>query len=48
MYQDPSRWSMALQSYVQLTMLQVHEQPQVCYYANGILLAFRSVMITEY
>ena len=29
MYQDPQRWSMALQTYVQLTMLDIHTWPQV-------------------
>ncbi|KAK7114289.1 hypothetical protein V1264_000373 [Littorina saxatilis] len=28
MYQDPSRWSMTLQTYVQLTMLDIHTRPQ--------------------
>ncbi|XP_022094559.1 deoxynucleoside kinase-like [Acanthaster planci] len=27
LYQDPSRWSFAFQSYVQFTMLQVHQAP---------------------
>ena len=27
MYQDPSRWSMLLQTYIQLTMVQLHNQP---------------------
>ncbi|XP_048461907.1 thymidine kinase 2, mitochondrial [Rhincodon typus] len=29
MYEDPSRWAITLQSYVQLTMLQQHILPQV-------------------
>ena len=29
MYEDPSRWALTLQTYVQLTMLQRHLQPQV-------------------
>ncbi|KAK2191224.1 hypothetical protein NP493_55g04000 [Ridgeia piscesae] len=28
MYEDPSRWALTLQTYVQLTMLQRHLQPQ--------------------
>ncbi|XP_076470951.1 thymidine kinase 2, mitochondrial-like isoform X2 [Babylonia areolata] len=28
MYKDPARWSMALQTYVQLTMLDIHTSPQ--------------------
>jgi deoxyadenosine/deoxycytidine kinase len=28
MYEDPTRWSMALQTYVQLTMLDLHTRPQ--------------------
>merc|ERR1719282_976534 len=27
MYEDPSRWSMLLQTYIQLTMVQLHNQP---------------------
>ncbi|XP_025076562.1 thymidine kinase 2, mitochondrial-like isoform X2 [Pomacea canaliculata] len=29
LYRDPSRWGMALQTYVQLTMLKIHTKPQV-------------------
>jgi hypothetical protein len=29
MYEDPTRWSLTLQTYVQLTMLQNHLKPQV-------------------
>ena len=29
MYKDAERWSLTFQSYVQLTMLQVHTQKQV-------------------
>ncbi|KAL8590032.1 hypothetical protein ACOMHN_007057 [Nucella lapillus] len=28
MYEDPGRWSMALQTYIQLTMLDIHTTPQ--------------------
>lgn len=30
MYRDPKRWSLTFQSYVQLTMLKIHQAPQVC------------------
>ncbi|XP_053305127.1 thymidine kinase 2, mitochondrial [Spea bombifrons] len=30
MYQDPSRWGLTLQTYVQLTMLDVHTKPTTC------------------
>ncbi|KAI0210173.1 Thymidine kinase 2, mitochondrial [Lamellibrachia satsuma] len=30
MYKDSERWSLTFQSYVQLTMLQVHTQKQTC------------------
>ena len=29
MYKDPQRWSLAFQSYVQLTMLEIHNKKQV-------------------
>lgn len=31
LYRDPSRWGMALQTYVQLTMLKIHTKPQVVF-----------------
>ncbi|KAM4721475.1 thymidine kinase 2, mitochondrial [Rhinophrynus dorsalis] len=30
MYQDPFRWGLTLQTYVQLTMLDIHTRPSVC------------------
>ena len=29
MYEDPSRWSLTFQTYVQLTMLETHAKKQV-------------------
>lgn len=43
-YQDPQRWSMTLQSYVQLTMLQVHE----CAPVKSVKLMERSLYSARY
>ena len=38
MYSDPKRWSYLFESYVLLTMMEVHHRPQVCKTANNFLL----------
>lgn len=44
MYQNPSRWSMALQTYVQLTMLQNHKKPST----ESVKLMERSIYSAKY
>ncbi|KAL3862490.1 hypothetical protein ACJMK2_008451, partial [Sinanodonta woodiana] len=44
MYNDPKRWSMAFQSYVQLTMIGIHSKESV----HGIKLMERSLYSARY
>ncbi|CAC5418418.1 tdk [Mytilus coruscus] len=44
MYEDPTRWSLTLQTYVQLTMLQNHVKPQ----EKAIKLMERSIYSAKY
>ncbi|XP_067905170.1 thymidine kinase 2, mitochondrial isoform X2 [Heterodontus francisci] len=44
MYEDPSRWTITLQSYVQLTMLQQHSLPQTA----PIRMIERSIYSAKY
>ncbi|KAI0228489.1 Thymidine kinase 2, mitochondrial [Lamellibrachia satsuma] len=44
MYEDPSRWALTLQTYVQLTMLQRHLQPQM----SQVRLMERSIFSAKY
>lgn len=44
MYKDPERWGMALQTYIQLTMLQIHSQKQ----AKDVRLMERSIYSAKY
>ncbi|GFS06513.1 thymidine kinase 2, mitochondrial [Elysia marginata] len=44
MYNDPERWGMALQTYIQLTMLQIHNQQQ----EKNVRLMERSIYSAKY
>ncbi|RUS88106.1 hypothetical protein EGW08_004159, partial [Elysia chlorotica] len=44
MYTDPERWGMALQTYIQLTMLQIHNQQQ----EKDVRLMERSIYSAKY
>ena len=38
MYEDPTRWALTLQTYVQLTMLEQHEHQTVSVGSNKVHL----------
>ncbi|ESO82884.1 hypothetical protein LOTGIDRAFT_109002, partial [Lottia gigantea] len=44
MYEDPSRWGLTFQTYVQLTMLEIHTQPQ----EKRIKMMERSIYSAKY
>ncbi|BFZ12637.1 hypothetical protein BsWGS_15676 [Bradybaena similaris] len=44
MYENPERWGMALQTYIQLTMLQMHKLPQ----EKPVRLIERSIFSAKY
>uniref|UniRef100_A0A0B6ZDN5 Deoxynucleoside kinase domain-containing protein n=1 Tax=Arion vulgaris TaxID=1028688 RepID=A0A0B6ZDN5_9EUPU len=44
MYQNPERWGITLQTYIQLTMLQIHKQPQ----EKPVRLMERSIFSAKY
>lgn len=51
MYENPARWGITFQTYVQLTMLKLHQAPQVTFaFANvglfsSSLLAFQAAPV---